>query len=304
MTTLRGVFTALITPFSSDGRRVDLDRLTEQINHQADGGVTGVVPCGTTGETPTLTDDEQRAVIERTVSVGHARGLVVMAGAGSNDTRHAVAMHRSAADAGADAALHVTPYYNRPSPEGLEAHFTAIADSCDLPVVLYHVPGRTGVTMTAETIRRLARHEHIVAIKEASGSFTLASELVATTDLVLLNGDDPITLPMAAIGAIGVVSVLSNLLPERVTALWRAIEADDTDRARKLHDALLPLARRLLGPEPNPVPVKRAMELLGRDCGAVRLPMVPAGRETTEALRDLLAPHRHGSLSAPAVSAP
>ena len=204
MTTFSGAFTALITPFTADGSAVDVVRLADNIRHQAAGGITGVGPCGTTGEAPTLTDEEHRVVVEATVAAAEPDGLLVIAGAGSNSTAHAVHLHRFAHAAGADAALHVCPYYNKPTPEGLYRHFMTIADSCGLPIVLYNIPGRTGVRLTADTIVRLARHPAITAIKDATGSVDPAAAVALRTELVLLSGDDPLTLPTPAVGGGGV----------------------------------------------------------------------------------------------------
>ncbi len=284
----RGVFTALVTPFTADASAVDFERLAQGIARQAAGGVSGVVPCGTTGEAPTLSDPEQCAVIERTVEEAKPRGLLVMAGAGSNETRHALELHRFAHQAGADAALHVCPYYNKPSQEGLYRHFMALADSCDLPIMLYNIPGRTGVTLGPATIERLARHKNIQAIKDATGSLQIANEILNRTELPVFCGDDPLTLPLMAIGAAGVVSVISNVLPHRVAALCSAVDAGDLHAAREIHFDLLPLAEALLSLDSNPVPVKAALQLLDRDTGAVRAPLVRAGRPVLISLEQLL----------------
>ncbi|MHC4948952.1 MAG: 4-hydroxy-tetrahydrodipicolinate synthase [Planctomycetota bacterium] len=288
MTECRGTYTALVTPFTGDGSTVDLVRLRAQVARQAEGGVRGIVPCGTTGEAPTLSDEEHRLVVETCLEAARPHGLEVIAGAGSNCTSHAIHLHRFAHAAGADAALHVNPYYNRPSQAGLVRHYDAIADACDLPVVVYHIPGRTGGTMTLETIERLAAHPNIVAIKEASGSIDLASEIAARTGLRVLSGDDSLTLPLMAVGATGVISVVGNLVPHRVAALCAAALAGDLDEARAIHHELLPLARGLLTLDTNPVPVKTALALLGRDTGALRLPLCPPDEAATGTLRDLL----------------
>lgn len=286
---IHGCYTALITPFTEDGSRVDHARLAEQIAFQAEGTVTGVVPCGTTGESPTLLESEQREVIQRTVALARPLGLQVIAGTGSNCTRHATEMHRFAAEAGADASLQVAPYYNKPSQEGLYRHFMAVADSCDLPVVLYNIPGRCGVALTPATVARLARHPNIVAIKEATGSMDSASEIAQRCAITILSGDDSLTLPFAACGARGVVSVVSNLVPRQVQALCDAILEDRFAEARRRHAELFPLCRGLLTLDVNPVPVKAAMRILGRDTGTVRLPLAEASREAVEAISQLLA---------------
>ena len=288
MTTLSGAYTALITPFTADGSSVDLVRLTDNIRHQAAGGITGVVPCGTTGEAPTLTDQEHRVVVEATVAAAGPDGLLVIAGAGSNNTAHAIHLHRFAHAAGADAALHVCPYYNKPTQEGLYRHFMTIADSCGLPVVLYNIPGRTGVGLTVDTIGRLAAHPNIVAIKEATGSVDLAARIATRTELVLLSGDDPLTLPIASVGGVGVISVVSNIVPEKVATLCRAFLDADWDAARSVHEDLMMLSQGLLSLSTNPIPIKTAMAILGRDTGALRLPLCEPDPPTHRAIVDLL----------------
>jgi 4-hydroxy-tetrahydrodipicolinate synthase len=288
MIDLHGAFTALITPFTEDGGAVDVKRLARNVNAQSIAGVRGVVPCGTTGETPTLNDHEYRRVIETTIDAARPLGLTVIAGAGCNNTAHAVGLHRFVHDAGADAALHVTPYYNKPSQKGLYWHFMTIADACGLPVVLYNIPGRTNVTLNIDTIRRLAAHPNIIAVKEATGSLDLTWQITHSTRLAVLSGDDPLTLPLAVFGARGVISVLSNLLPDRVAALCDAFLGGEWDRARAINDALTPLARALLTLDTNPVPIKTAMKLAGRDTGALRPPLQPPDDNVIETLRDLL----------------
>lgn len=283
-----GAYTALVTPFSADGAAVDFARLGEQVHFQSEGGVTGVVPCGTTGESPTLSEAEHRGVVEVAIETAKTLGLKVIAGAGSNCTAHAIELHRFAKAAGADGSLQVNPYYNKPSQEGLYRHFMAIADSCDLPICLYNIPGRSAVGLTPETIERLAKHPNIQAIKEASGSLDMVSEIVARTELAVLSGDDSLTLAMAALGAVGVVSVVSNIVPAKVAALCEACNSDDADEARRIHFELLPLSRGLLTLDTNPVPIKAAMEKLGRDSGALRLPMCRANKQVMETIEKLL----------------
>ncbi len=291
MIRLQGAYTALITPFDDDTSGVDYDRLAQNINHQSIAGVTGVVPCGTTGETPTLSADEYRRVVRHTIETAKPLGLTVIAGAGSNNTAHAIELHKFVADSGADAALHVTPYYNKPPQEGLYRHFMAVADACDLPIVMYNIPGRTAVALDIDTIARLAEHPNIVAIKEATGSLDLAARIADRTDLAILSGDDPLTLPLATVGATGVISVLSNLLPDRVAALCNAFLSGGWETARDINRELLPLARALLKLDTNPIPIKTAMQLVGRDTGALRLPLCRADVGTVEQLRDILALH-------------
>lgn len=282
-----GCYTAIITPFGSDGQ-VDLARLRRQIEFQAAGGVAGVVPCGTTGESPTLSDAEWERVVAATVETARPLGLAVIAGTGSNSTHHAVELQKRAAALGADAGLSVNPYYNKPGQEGLRRHFLAVADAADLPVVLYNIPGRTGVALAPETIAKLARHRNIAAVKEATGSMDSASAIAAACDITILSGDDSMTLPFASVGARGVVSVVSNILPQQVQALCDACNGGQWDKARELHLQLFDVCRGLLSLETNPIPIKTAMRLLGRDTGTLRLPMTEGSEATVAAIRTLL----------------
>lgn len=286
---LDGCWTAMTSPFTADGHAIDMERWQAQLEWQAKGGVRGVVPCGTTGEAPTLAFDEQRSLIARAVEAMHPLGVQVMGGAGSNNTHHAVELHRMVKATGADAALHVAPYYNKPSQEGIYRHFMNIADSCDLPIVLYSIPGRCGVAILPETVERLAAHPNIVAIKEATGSLDSASEIRRRCDLPILSGDDSLTMGFQAVGAIGVVSVVSNLVPGRVAELCRLLAANDFRAALELHMALLPLSKGLLSIDVNPVPVKCALASLGLDSGAVRLPLAAANAAAAARIRELVA---------------
>jgi 4-hydroxy-tetrahydrodipicolinate synthase len=285
----RGCFTAVITPFTSDASSIDERRLQEQIALQAKGGVTGVVLAGTTGESPTLEHAEWHRLIELGTQLAHRHGILSVAGTGSNSTAHAVAMQREAAALGADAALSVNPYYNKPVQEGLYAHFMTQADAAALPVILYNIPGRTGVALAPDTVARLARHPNVRAIKEATGSLDSASEICARCPgLALLSGDDSLTLPFASVGGVGCVSVVSNVLPAAVSTMCRAFLAGRFDDALRTHRDLLGFARAMFV-ETNPIPVKAAMELLGLDSGAVRLPMTRATPATFDAVRRALA---------------
>lgn len=278
----------MISPFTADGNTLDLARWQLQIQAQADGGVCGIVPCGTTGESPTLSMHEQQALIARAVEVARPIGLQVMGGAGGNNTKHAVELHRMVHACGADAALHVAPYYNKPNQQGIERHFMTIADACDLPIVLYSIPGRCGVAIAPETVERLSRHTNIVAIKEATGSVDSANDIRRRCELPILSGDDSLTIAFQSVGAIGVVSVVSNLVPDRVQAMVAACNRNDFESARAMHQALLPLAKDLLSMDVNPVPVKTAMAMLGRDSGALRLPLCLASETVARNIRELL----------------
>ncbi len=285
---LRGCFTAIVTPFTSDGSAIDYTRLEEQIAFQGAGGVSGIVVSGTTGESPTLEQAEYERLVERAVQIGHRHGLVVIAGTGSNSTAHAVALQRFAKGVGADAALSVNPYYNKPTQEGLFRHFTAVADAADLPVILYNVPGRSAVALSIETIKRLSQHPNIRAIKDAAGSVDLCSETCAACpDLTVLSGDDPLTLPMLAVGAVGVVSVVSNIAPAQVSSMCAQWMAGRKEEALALHREIATLSKAMFL-ETNPIPVKAAMALLGRDSGSLRLPMTAATPATIEKLRQVL----------------
>jgi 4-hydroxy-tetrahydrodipicolinate synthase len=268
----RGLTVALVTPFR-DGQ-VDEPALRRLVDWQVEQGTHCVSPCGTTGESPTLSHEEHERVIA--IVCEQAAGRIrVMAGTGSNSTREAVRLTRAAQKAGADGALMVTPYYNKPTQEGFYRHFRAVADEVDLPIVLYNIPGRTAKNMEPETIARLAELPSIVAIKESTGSMDQASQILALCDLTLLSGDDSLTLPLLSLGGRGVVSVVGNIIPRDVKALIAAFESGDLAGAQERHRRLFPLCRDLLGLATNPIPIKAAMRLLGRDTGEVRLPLTP-----------------------------
>jgi 4-hydroxy-tetrahydrodipicolinate synthase len=283
-----GAFTAITTPFTEDGRAIDEGRLAAQIEFQAKGGVKGIVVAGTTGESPTLSEEEYPRLVRKVVEIGRRHRLLVIAGTGSNSTAHAIDLQRIAADAGVDATLSVNPYYNKPTQEGLYRHFSAIADEARVPILLYNIPGRTGVALTPATVERLNRHQRIVANKEATGSTDSASELaMRCPDLALLSGDDLMTLPFAAVGAVGVVSVVSNILPAKLAGLCKAFLGGDWAGALALHRELFEFSRAMFL-ETNPIPVKAALKMLGRDTGALRLPLCEASEGTVKALRQAL----------------
>ena len=281
-----GCTVALVTPFKNG--EVDYPALSASVDWQIAQGTLGLSPVGTTGESPTLSHDEHERVIDAVVERAAGRAKI-MAGTGSNSTAEAVRLTKFAAKAGADAALVVSPYYNRPTQEGLYAHFAKIAESVDLPIVVYNVPSRTGRNVEPETIERLAKIGPIVAVKEAGGSLDQVSELLVRTDLTILSGDDSLTLPMMAVGAEGVVSVAGNIVPKDVIGLVEAFRAGDLAEARRLHLKLFPLCRDLLGVAPNPIPIKTALALLGRGNGEMRLPLTPPGPAAVEALKRSLA---------------
>jgi len=276
---MQGVYTALVTPFSQGA--VDFGKLKELVEFQIAGGVDGIVPVGTTGESPTLSFEEHMKVIEVTIETAKKRCQIV-AGTGANSTSEAIELTRHAKNAGADATLQVTPYYNKPTQEGLYRHFATVADQTGLPVVLYNVPGRCGVPIAVETIARLSKNPLIVAVKEAGGSVERVSAILDVCDITVLSGDDMLTVPMMAVGATGIISVASNLIPAELKAMVDAAAAGDMDKAMKLHKKYYCLFRDLFI-ESNPIPVKTAMAMKGMIAEEFRLPLCEisnGGRET------------------------
>ncbi|MEK6643475.1 MAG: 4-hydroxy-tetrahydrodipicolinate synthase [Planctomycetota bacterium] len=283
----KGCYVALVTPFR-DGL-VDRKALDELVEHVIAGGVAGVVPCGTTGESPTLSEQEQSDVISAVVR--RAKGRVqVIAGTGTNCTEKTLHLSQAAVRAGADAVMLVSPYYNKPNQRGLYEHFSYVARGISVPVVLYNIPGRTGVEIAVDTIARLhADHKNIAAVKHATGSVDGASELAAVSDITILSGDDPLTLPLMSIGATGVISVLGNLLPAEMSSLCNAALAGEWDEARVWHEKLLLIARDLLKLDINPIPIKAALALRGMMAEEYRLPMLPLESAQREKLAALVA---------------
>ncbi|MGA2501037.1 MAG: 4-hydroxy-tetrahydrodipicolinate synthase [Tepidisphaeraceae bacterium] len=281
MLNIRGALTAMITPFN--GGKLDEARLRQQIEAQIAGGIDGLVPVGTTGESPTVDFAEHEKIIRITVETA-AKRVPVIAGTGANATTEALELHRFAREVGADACLSVNPYYNKPTQEGLYRHFMTLADKIDLPIVLYNIPGRTGITMTPATVARLAQDKHFIAIKEATGSLDIATEIRTLCDITVVSGDDSLTLPLMSIGATGVISVLSNLMPTEVAKLAKLAEQQKYTEAAALHRKLFPLIKALFV-DGNPVGIKAAMKLAGRDTGELRLPLW----EASEGARKLLA---------------
>ena len=283
----RGTFTALVTPFRNGG--IDAAAFEKLIESQIAAGISGVVAVGTTGESPTLSHEERQELIGLAVATAKKR-CQVLAGTGSNATQHAVADTKMAEKLGADGALLVAPYYNKPSQEGLFRHFKAIADATALPIMLYNIPGRCGVDIASDTVTRLAKEcRNIVTIKEASGSVERVSELRARLpeSFTILSGDDSLTLPFMSVGAVGVVSVASNLFPTGVCALVRAYECGDAKLALNLHRKMFPLFKDLFI-EPNPVPVKTALGWRGAMSGEVRLPLCEMSEANQARLRRTL----------------
>ncbi|RKU29789.1 4-hydroxy-tetrahydrodipicolinate synthase [Candidatus Poribacteria bacterium] len=282
-----GSYVALVTPFKDD-ESLDEAKLKELIQFQIEGGTHGIVPCGTTGESPALSEEEHDRVVEITVETVNGQ-LPVIAGTGSNSTTRTLRATKHAKSAGADAALIVTPYYNKPTQEGLYAHYMKIADSVDIPIVVYNVPGRCGTDILSPTIARLAQHHNIVALKEATGELKRASEVVnlCPEDFVVLSGDDVNTLPILAVGGKGVISVVANVNPSDIADMCNAFHAGNLELARKLHYKTLPLAVNLFI-ETNPIPAKTALMLIGKLNGQLRLPLAPMSDSNLESLRTTL----------------
>jgi 4-hydroxy-tetrahydrodipicolinate synthase len=280
-----GLSVAIITPFKNG--EIDESALRALVDYHVEQGTDTLCPVGTTGESPTLSHDEHKQVI--TIVCEQAAGRIqVMAGTGSNSTREAIELTKFAEQAGANGALHVAPYYNKPTQEGFYQHYQAIAESVDLPIVIYNIPGRTAKNIEPETIIRLAEIPNIVAVKESTGSMDQASHILSACDLAVLSGDDSLTLPLMALGGKGVVSVVGNIVPGDVKAMLNAFNAGDLEQAREWHFKLFALCRNLLGLATNPIPIKAAMQLLGRDNGEVRLPMTQLDAESMKVLEKTL----------------
>ena len=267
-----GLSVAIVTPFKGD--EIDFDTFRAQIEFQIAAGTNCICPVGTTGESPTLSHEEQDRVIAFVVETVGGR-IKVMPGTGSNSTREAIRLTKFARRAGADGALMVGPYYNKPTQQGFYEHFKRLAEETGLPQCIYNIPGRTGKNIEPETIIRLAELENIALVKEATGSLDQASQVITATNLTVLSGDDSLTLPLMAIGGRGVVSVVGNIVPKDMIALTAAMDRGDIQEARRWHRKLFPLCRDMLSLATNPIPIKAAMKLLGRDPGDLRLPMTP-----------------------------
>jgi len=267
-----GLSVAIVTPFKNG--EVDYPLLRKQVDFQIEAGVACLCPVGTTGESPTLSHEEHERVITEVIQTVAGR-CKVMPGTGSNSTREALRLTKWAAKEGADAALMVAPYYNKPTQEGFYLHYKAVADEVAIPICVYNIPGRTAKNIEPETIIRLAECKNVTMVKEATGSLDQASEVLAATDLTYLSGDDSMTLPLMSVGGEGVISVVGNIVPRDMIALVDAYNKRDTANALDWHYKLFGLCRNLLGLATNPIPIKAAMRLLGRDSGELRLPMTP-----------------------------
>ncbi len=282
-----GVFTAIVTPFTEDGK-IDEEALRRLVDFQIEKGISGLVPVGTTGESPTLDHEEHHRVIE--IVIDQTKGRVpVIAGTGSNCTEEAIRMTEKAKEAGATASLQVAPYYNKPTQEGFYRHFTAVADAVDIPIIVYNIPGRSGKNIENSTMLELAKHKNIVGVKEASGNINQMMDLILKkpNSFVVLSGDDNLTLPLMALGGKGVISVASNIVPDRMAEFVGAALKGDWDKARKLHYELLPLFRAIFI-ETNPIPIKAALAMKGMIKETYRLPMCEMTEEHRNTLRDVL----------------
>ena len=286
-----GAFTALVTPFRNG--EVDVEALEGMVEFQIQNGIHGLVPCGTTGETPAMSESEDRLVIETVVRVANGR-LPVIAGTGSNSTDMAIKYTKMAEEVGANGSLQVSPYYNKPTQEGLYRHFAAVAESTDLPIILYNIPGRTSVTIDAETTARLAEIPNIVGTKEATLSMNMAMDVMSLCGegFDVLSGDDPVTLPLMSLGGRGVISVASNVAPAAVSDMVNALLKGNWERGRELHYELLPLFRALFV-ETNPIPVKTAASILGLCSDEMRMPMIPLQGENLDTLRRIMEESNH-----------
>lgn len=283
---LRGCMTALVTPFR-DGK-IDVDSLERLVEAQIQAGVDALVPCGSTGEAATLSHAEHAEVVRLVVRFANKR-VPVIAGTGSNSTAEAIELTRAAKQAGADAALLIAPYYNKPTQEGLYQHFRAVAKATRFPMILYNIPGRTACKIEATTIARLCEVDEIVGLKDSTGSLDEVQEVIRLCGnrIAVLSGDDSLTLPILAVGGVGVISVASNVLPDRCVAMVHAALAGRWDEARKMHYELLPLFRALFL-ETNPIPVKAALSMTGFCRDELRLPLVPMSPGAREQLRAVM----------------
>ncbi|MDR2115373.1 MAG: 4-hydroxy-tetrahydrodipicolinate synthase [Planctomycetaceae bacterium] len=287
-----GLSVAIITPFKNG--QVDYKTLQDHVEFQVAAGTTAVVPAGTTGESPTLSFDEHERVLHAVVEAAN-RKIKVIAGSGANSTQEALQLTQFAKKVGADAALVVAPYYNKPTQEGLFQHYKLLAESVDIPICIYNIPGRCARNIEPETIIRLAQFPNIGMIKEATGSMDQTSSIIANTDLTVLSGDDSLTLPLLALGGKGVVSVVGNIIPKDIIALCNAFEEGNIEKAQTWHYKTFTLCRNMLSLSTNPIPIKAAMKMLGRDTGELRLPMTPLSETEEQKLRQTL--QNYGLLS-------
>lgn len=276
-----GSICAIVTPFKNGA--VDEERLEKLVEFQIANGTKGIVPCGTTGESATMSHEEHRRVIKIVIRAAAGR-VPVIAGTGSNSTDEALSLTRFAKEAGAQAALLITPYYIKPTQEGLYRHYRKVADEVELPQILYNVPSRTGVSINPETVERLAQHPNIVAVKDATGSLDYASEIRSRCNITILSGNDSLNLPLLSIGAKGAISVVANVIPRLVSDMIESFLAGDTKKAEEIHKKIFPLTRTLFI-ETNPIPVKAALEMMGMIGGEIRMPLTPLSDKSSSILK-------------------
>lgn len=280
----KGSFVAIVTPFK-DGK-IEEKKFKDLIEFQISHGTDGIVPCGCTGEAATLAHEEQKGLIKLTVEIVNKRAAVV-AGTGSNNTSEALELTIYAKKAGCDGALMITPYYNKPTPEGQYRHYATIAKEVDIPIMLYNVPSRTGISMLPQTVARLSEIDNIVSIKEASGSLDQVSQILSLCDITVLSGDDSLTLPMMAVGAKGVVSVVANIIPREVHDMTCAFLDGNIEEAKKIHYKILDLCKAMFI-ETNPIPVKTALRFMGKSSGELRLPLCEMQKDNEQKLKSVL----------------
>lgn len=285
---MKGLYTAIVTPFKKDGT-INYESLKRFLKFQKESGVDGVVPGGTTGENPTFTDEEFRDLYSLVCGFTQDTGLKVIAGCGSNSTEKSVSLCRMAAEVGCNAALVITPYYNKPNQEGLYRHFSTVADRSPLPVVMYNVPSRTGVNMLPETVERLSFHENIVALKEASASISQVQKIIFAVEerITVLSGEDDLTYSIMAIGGKGVISVVSNVIPKQMASLVNSMLAKDYDKGLSLAKYTNEICHAMFS-DTNPIPVKKALNLMGYEMGTLRLPLVELDETRTAQLKKVL----------------
>ncbi len=280
----KGSFVAIVTPFRKG--KIDYKKFRELVEFQIENGIDGIVPAGCTGEAATLAHEEQKKLVKFTCEIVNKR-VSVIGGAGSNSTTEAISLTKHAKKAGCDGVLSITPYYNKPTPEGQFRHYAAVAKSADIPLMIYNVPSRTGISMSPQTVARLSKIDNITSIKEASGSLDQVSRILSVCDITVLSGDDALTLPMMSIGARGVVSVTANIVPREVHDMVSYFLDGDHERARKMHYRMLPLAEAMFI-ETNPIPVKTSLRMMRRLNGEFRLPLCGMERENEAKLKKIL----------------
>ena len=280
----RGSFVAIVTPFKNG--KIDEKKFAQLVEFQIKNGTDGIVPAGCTGEAATFSHQEQKRFVKLAVEIADGR-VPVIGGAGSNNTAEAISLTKQAKSAGCDAVLSITPYYNKPTPEGQYRHYEAIAKSVDIPIMLYNVPSRTGISIKPETVARLSKIDNIVSIKEASGSLDQVSQILSLCDINVLSGDDSLTLPMMAIGATGVVSVVANIIPKEVHDMVFNFLEGNTEKAKRLHYSIMPLCKAMFI-ETNPIPVKTSMKVMKRLNGQMRLPLCGMMKDNEAKLKKAL----------------